>query len=281
MNKSLINIQANIFNHLHPKLQHPITALRILPKYASWLLSKKGHAHTKRILTPYQNRYQGYRCIVIGNGPSLKQMDLELLRNEYTFGLNRIYLLFEKLGFATDFLVSINRLVIQQFAEEISHISNLKIISWPPIKELQHNDKTVYVAPRPDSSKMKGEITSGYYPLPGSVTNVAIETAFFMGFSEVILIGVDHSFAEQGIGGQAIVSGGADINHFTDNYFGKGVVWQLPNYTIMENAYSQAKILFNKNNRSIFDATKDGKLQIFTKRNLEDALNNSSFKNKS
>ena len=32
----------------------------------------------------------------MGNGPSLKNTDLSKLKNEYTFGLNRIYLAFPK-----------------------------------------------------------------------------------------------------------------------------------------------------------------------------------------
>ena len=40
--------------------------------------------------------------------------DLSLLRNEFTFGLNRIYLMFSALGFQTSCLVSVNDLVVEQ-----------------------------------------------------------------------------------------------------------------------------------------------------------------------
>ena len=52
-------------------------------------------------LEVYRDLHRGKRCFVIGNGPSLKQTDLSLLKNEFTFGLNRIYLLFPELGFTT------------------------------------------------------------------------------------------------------------------------------------------------------------------------------------
>ncbi len=45
-------------------------------------------------LKKYQNLYNGKRCFVIGNGPSLKNTDLSLLKDEYAFGMNRIYLAF-------------------------------------------------------------------------------------------------------------------------------------------------------------------------------------------
>ena len=48
-----------------------------------------------------KDTHRGQRCFIIGNGPSLKNTDLALLENEVTFGLNRIYLLFSKMGFCT------------------------------------------------------------------------------------------------------------------------------------------------------------------------------------
>ena len=59
------------------------------------------------------------RCFILGNGPSLKKTNLALLENEYTFGLNRIYLLFDQLGFSTTYYVAVNHLVIEQCANEI------------------------------------------------------------------------------------------------------------------------------------------------------------------
>ena len=41
----------------------------------------------------YKGVYEGQRCFIIGNGPSLRPGDLELLRNEYTFAANRIHLM--------------------------------------------------------------------------------------------------------------------------------------------------------------------------------------------
>jgi len=60
-----------------------------------------------RRLRLFKNKHKGQRCFIVGNGPSLKEMDLAPLRNEFTFGLNRIYLLFESLGFATTYFVSL------------------------------------------------------------------------------------------------------------------------------------------------------------------------------
>ncbi len=38
------------------------------------------------------NIHHGQRCFIIGNGPSLQRTDLTKLKDEFTFGMNRIYL---------------------------------------------------------------------------------------------------------------------------------------------------------------------------------------------
>jgi hypothetical protein len=45
-------------------------------------------------LAALKDAHRGERCFLIGNGPSLKQTDLSLLKNEFTIGTNRIYLAF-------------------------------------------------------------------------------------------------------------------------------------------------------------------------------------------
>ena len=72
----------------------------------------------------------GKRCFVIGNGPSLIKTDVSLLRNEYTFGMNRVYLAFEEWGFQTSFLVSVNDLVIEQCWEDFQRLDLPKFFSW-------------------------------------------------------------------------------------------------------------------------------------------------------
>src|SRR5512140_2492257 len=65
-------------------------------------------------LAEWKDKCKGQRAVIIGNGPSLNQTDLSKLRNEFTFGLNRIFLMFPRLGFSTSCLVSVNDLVIEQ-----------------------------------------------------------------------------------------------------------------------------------------------------------------------
>lgn len=277
--KDLVNLQAEIYSQLHPTPKRLLNNLRLIPRYLHWRVNQNGYRHTVNILNPLKDKFSGCRCIVIGNGPSLRQMNLSCLENEFTFGLNRIYLLFEELGFETSFFVSINKFVLHQFNEEINKIRTLKILNWAEHENFQADEKTAFLAAKP-GDKLDGNIINGYYAESFTVTNVALELAFFFGFSEVLLIGVDHSFTDKGTANRAVVSKSEDQNHFSSNYFGPGVIWQLPDLSAMEAGYQKTKKLFDMNGRKIIDATRGGKLQVFEKAILEDCLRENNYHNK-
>ena len=86
-----------------------------------------------------------------------------------------------------------------------------------------------------------------------------------MGFSQVILVGVDHSYQFSGQPHVEVTSSGDDPNHFAGNYFGKGFRWHLPDLEGSELAYRVAKHMFQINGRNICDATIGGKLEVFPK----------------
>ena len=221
-----------------------------------------------RRLKAFKNIHKGKRAFIIGNGPSLRQTDLSKLRTEFTFGMNRIYLLFPELGFHTTYFVSINDLVIEQFKDEILAQPMPKFLAWRshrhfspqlPITQLPTFIYTSYTGPR-FSHDVRGRIWEG-----ATVTNVALQLAFHMGFEKVILIGVDHNFASKGDANKTVVSQGDDPNHFAPNYFGKGAKWQLPDLDTSEVGYKLAREAYRKAGREITDATVGGKLMIFPK----------------
>ena len=87
-------------------------------------------AESARKLHQLENIHKDKRCFIIGNGPSLRNTDLNKLRGEFTFGLNRIYLLFPELGFSTTYLISVNDLVLEQSATEMKPLELLKFLTW-------------------------------------------------------------------------------------------------------------------------------------------------------
>jgi hypothetical protein len=218
-----------------------------------------------RALLKLRDSHQGQRCFIIGNGPSLRQTDLSLLKNEVTFGLNRIYLLFPELGFQTTYLVSVNDLVLEQCAAELLALDLPKFITWRARRWLSKDPRTIfidtdYTGPETFTGDVSGRVFEGF-----TVTYVALQIAFYMGFQEVILVGVDHNFVTQGPANQAVISQGDDPNHFAPNYFGKGFKWQLPDLEGSERAYRLAKAAYEAGGHSVWDATVGGKLSVFPK----------------
>ena len=222
-------------------------------------------AESARKLKQLENIHANQRCFIIGNGPSLRQTDLSRLRNMYTFGLNRIYLLFPELGFSTSFLVAVNDLVIEQCASEIQNLSLPKFLTWRARRWFRTDPNITYLdtdftGEESFSLNSTGRIFEGF-----TVTNVALQLAYYMGFSEVILVGVDHNYVAQGAANQAVISQGDDPNHFASNYFGKGFKWQLPDLAGSERGYNRARDAYSQAGRRILDATVGGKLTIFPK----------------
>lgn len=217
-----------------------------------------------------KNTHQGQRCFIIGNGPSLNQTDLSNLANEYTFGLNRIYLLFDKMGFTPTYYVCTNPYVIEQSWQEIHRISGIKFLGQASIRYFANQDDVIFLRSlsRP---RFSYNIARGVWE-GATVTYCAMQIAFYLGFTEVILIGVDHYFKTEGQAHAVVISEGDDPNHFSPNYFGKGVKWQLPDLATSEIAYKMAKHAFEGDGRQVVDATVQGCLTVFPKVSLNKLL---------
>jgi hypothetical protein len=221
-------------------------------------------------LRQLKDKHQGDRCFIIGNGPSLNRTNLSALAGEYTFGLNRIYLLFDRMGFIPSYYVCVNPYVIEQSSEEILKIPRLKFISRDGTRYLPHEDNIIFVRylyfPQFSYNPPRG-IWVG-----ATVTYCAMQIAYYMGFTEVILVGVDHYFSTKGQPRALVVSQGDDPDHFDPNYFGKGIKWQLPDLHTSEIAYKMAKEAFERAGRRIVDATVGGHLRVFPRVSFDEIV---------
>lgn len=258
-----------LFSELTLSRLYQATKRRIsdIPHFVTWYGSNLfSRANTEKLLR-FRNRHVGQRCFILGNGPSLSKMNLSLLSNEVTFGLNRIYLLFDQMQFIPTYYVSVNELVLEQFAKDIISLPMPKFLNWNCRAHFDAADSETSFL-RLTLSVMDGfaaDITQSLYS-GGTVTYVALQLAYAMGFSEVILIGVDHSFTEKGIPNKVETrQSETDVNHFHPDYFPKGSKWQLPDLKRSELAYELARQTFEQDGRKIFDATLKGKCPVFEK----------------
>ena len=162
-----------------------------------------------------------------------------------------------------------NDLVLEQCAAEMVALALPKFITWRARRWFAAGHSTVFLdtdftGPEDFAPTATGRIFEGF-----TVTYVALQLAFHMGFSEAILIGVDHNFVTQGPANQEMVSQGDDPNHFASNYFGPGFRWQLPDLEGSERAYRMANVAYGAAGRRVVDATLGGKLTVFPKAEFE------------
>lgn len=219
-------------------------------------------------MNQFKNIHKGERCFILGNGPSLKDVDLSLLENEITFGTNRIYLA----DFTPTYYACVNPLVRDQFSQEIYDIDTIKFISGVPGVSLNGEGAgETYLLDtslrEPMFSSPEGPIWEGH-----TVTYVCLQLAYYMGFSEVVLLGMDHYYGEQHVPNMEIVATGDDPNHFHPDYFSGGTRWHTPDLGMSEVAYSLAKGVFEKNGRKIINCTARTALDVFEKLPLSYAI---------
>ena len=215
-------------------------------------------------LPQFRDIHRGQRCVIVGNGPSLNRMELGWLRDEITFGMNRIFLGLDKFGFQPTYYVAVNPLVLEQSVEGIRSLRCPKFLSVNGLKWVGERSDIYYLLSRPGFSfsidAARDWIWEGH-----TVTYAALQLGFYMGFEEVILIGVDHNFPTRGAANKEVVSGGEDPNHFHPDYFGRGMRWNLPDLERSERSYRVAQLVYEGDNRTIIDATDGGRLTVFPK----------------
>ncbi len=244
-----------------------------IPHYLAWISNTGLSKKNREVLQSLRNKHQGKRCFLIANGPSLKNMDLSGLKDEITFGMNRIYLMFDKMNFVPTYYVCINELILDQFHQEIAKVETIKLLNWRTRKYFKKSDNTFFLKENYTlKDTFKPDITDSTSS-GATVTYVCLQAAFHMGFTEVVIIGMDHSFVEKGTPSKTEVRvSEKDESHFHPNYFPKGMKWQLPDLHRSNIDYQLANIHYSQHGRIILDATPNGKCQIFKKINFNEVI---------
>jgi hypothetical protein len=215
-------------------------------------------------LVTVHNRHAGERCVLIANGPSLNRMDLSFLRQHTVIGMNKIFLGFRKFNFYPKYYVAVNRKVLEQSANDIHKLNCVKFISDRADGLIDEDGLTYRINTTRAPKRFCHDIGQGVHE-GWTVTYAALQVAYYLGFREVIVIGMDHRFQYAGAPNQAGKLDGPDPNHFSPDYFGHGQAWDNPDLAHSEESYRVARIEYERDGRHIIDATLDGACDIFEK----------------
>lgn len=214
--------------------------------------------------------FKGQDCLIVGNGPSLNNTELERI-DMPSIGMNKINMLFDRSTWRPDAIVCVNGLVIKQ---NKSFFNTTSIPLILPIKAwylgVKKRPNIIFV--KISNSLEFTDNLDRPMGIGSTVTYTCFQIAAFAKTKSINIVGVDHSFklsAKSKTKEHSIeILEEDDQNHFDPNYF-KNKLWGLPDLDGSEKAYILAKRYFDSNKVLVTDYTIEGKLQIFSKGNIK------------
>ncbi len=240
------------------------------------------HNNNSLRLERLKDTHKGERCFLIGNGPSLTGEDLNLLKNEFTFGTNMVYKIFDQTDWRPSFHCVSDTIYASKLGFELSQMVKAPLFTTERTYRRMKKkpiDTTYVHTIQTERYKVRGNIQA-YCMIKATVLSLAAEMAFHMGFTEIYLLGVDCTNPHD--------KGG----HFTDNYATKEVAEtdinriktrmnartlttkQIGDHIIDRSleVYALLNQYACQHGIQIYNATRGGNLEIFPRVKLEDVL---------
>lgn len=221
-----------------------------------------------RKLRKLKDAHKGDRCFIVGTGPSLRIEDVEKLRNEFTFSVNSIFMLYNKTDWRSTYYVCLDERHLKKMAElypdRINQIcTDYKFLNQNEKRFLSDSgielDKDLYIRVSGINNLLSlqekfyftTDIVRGIYSA-GTVTNIAIIIAMHMGFKDIYLLGVDCNYSGK-------------IRHFSKDW--NDVAMQLSEKELIElrmkNGFEKISDVTKKYDVNIWNATRGGMLESF------------------
>lgn len=250
-----------------------IARIKPLHQLMRWFMYNKGAFFYKRLYKErgyeqlfnlWKNSKKGKRCFLIGNGPSLKVEDLEKLKNEDCFGVNEIHRIFSQTTWRPQYITIKDRYT-KSTPEEIEKLDCEMVFlgdyywRYNPIYRKDAICVREIYGFNTNKYKFSGDLRKGTYSAP-TVVYTAMQIIAHFGYSEVYLLGFDHSYTfEFDKKGRVINTGKENTHFFKDDKASDiiGNVWG------MTKAYEAFKEYADKNGIIVKNATRGGKLEIF------------------
>lgn len=259
----------------------------------------------------FQNIHAGKRCFIIGNGPSLSQLDLSKIRKEYKFTVNTIMynaLLYQTIS--SDYHVIIDPAYFclnPEIKEDKATIELLKTINYKNKKPLcltnydacgaihkyglhEHLDFLYLYQHKILTPSFTGIIDlSKNMPTAQNVVQTAIYAAIYMGFRKIYLIGCDMSYIfitlETKENGERVISKNFHAYEYNSNEMKmirklvKDNEYRLQDYAKTFNIFKRIRKYALKKGITIKNATPGGFLDVFERVNYDTLFHHNTTQN--
>jgi len=231
----------------------------------------------------FKNIHEGKRAFIIGNGPSLKIDDLDLLKNEITFASNNIHVAFSETAWRPTYYTLIDPLAARNKKDNIRAVPSIKLFPHQIYATLGEMEKCywlngVYAFNREGKIFIKSfpnDIADFVY-YGGTVTFFNLQLAYYMGVKEIYLLGVD--FKYNGIPIQEkdawnYKHSGELRAHFHPNYFEVGEVLIRPDMMKHYECFSVASRFLNEQGVKVYNASRFSELDLFPRASFDQIVN--------
>lgn len=229
----------------------------------------------------FKQKFKGDRVFLIGNGPSLTIQDLELLKNEITFATNKIYLAYPETEWRPSYYFVEDYLVAKNFSKEISELNVEKFMVWEIKKYFDEKNIVLpnaywinyFSIENPQKEHLFSENIEEYFYGGYTVMYFMLQVAYYMGFKEIYLLGVDFSFSiPKEASEHSEIVNTDEINHFHPQYRLSGEKWTYPNLKEQYAAFKNALDFATAKNIKIVNCSRKTKLDVFPIKSLEMVL---------
>lgn len=143
--------------------------------------------------------------IIMGNGPSLKKIDLNLLRNYDTFGLNAAYRIYDKLNFCPKYFGCFDHRLNESHRDNFSNlvlndnsINKFFFIGNEKGQSLYNDNVTNNSKFTTINLRRKKSLSKSFLEFNdlGSSGANAAQSGILMGYKKIILVGCDCNYVE-------------------------------------------------------------------------------------
>lgn len=231
-------------------------------------------------LRNFHDKHKGEKCFVIGNGPSLTIEDLDAICQSgfVSFASNMIFGCYDKTKWRPEYYFIIDgigisetfreRKTLEYVAQNCQYFfsrSSSELAQW--VQEIPNLILFKAVLSNLTgefgfSSDCSEKVYTGY-----TVTYAMLQMAVYMGFKEIYLLGMDHSFSvERGKDGKVVEKKNVR-NH--SEIIKNDRLWGVSEIEEVTKAYMAAKAYADAHNVKIMNATRGGKLEVFERINID------------
>lgn len=246
------------------KLRYSLAARSILP------------SENNRRLQGLHHKHKGQRIFIIGGGPSIRQQNLQLMRDEVTIAFNTFFNTARDLGWMPTYYLVEDPFPAEDNQDDINAVAGTtKVFAYDLRYCLKPGPETIYVHfdrhyavyPSPAFPRFSSDVSKAVY-WGGTVTYMGMQLAYYMGASEVYLLGIDLSFAvpKHDHNTTVLINDQDSHDHAHPNDYGKGKRLRNPMTDRMQCSTEFGAKWMAQHGTPVYNATHGGNLQNVPRR---------------